>query len=281
MLKCVGNTLLRYLLALLTLHAAHLFAEEKPLWELGLGIGGVSFPAYRGSSVQRNLPLPAPYVIYRGDLFKADRDGMRGIFFNSDRIELNLSTSASIPVDSKDIKVRENMPDLKPTLEIGPSLDIHLWRSQDGQRQLDLRLPTRYAFTAETDPSSVGWQFTPRINLDLDGTGAWRDWNIGLLAGPVFGTKQQHAYFYSVQERYATATRNAYDAPGGYAGWQILGAVSKRFPHYWVGGFVRYDSLHGAVFNDSPLVDSQHYAAAGVAIAWIIADSSIRVSTND
>ncbi|MDB6060295.1 MAG: outer membrane protein [Verrucomicrobiaceae bacterium] len=274
------------LCTVISAHTASSAAEEnggteKPLWEFGLGVGGVSFPAYRGSSSQRNMLLPAPYLIYRGDFLKADRDGIRGVFFDSDRINLTVSTSASIPVDSDDIKVRENMPDLKPTLEIGPSLDITLWRSDDRHRQLDLRLPARYAFTAEAQPQSVGWQFTPRLNLDLIDPHMAHGWNIGLLAGPVFGSKQQHAYFYSVQDRYATATRSAYDAPGGYAGWQVLAAISKRFPTYWIGGFVRYDSLNGAVFNDSPLVDSQHYVAAGIAVAWIIAESSTRVPTNE
>jgi outer membrane scaffolding protein for murein synthesis (MipA/OmpV family) len=282
MLTHSKNRSAQWLCAGLILQIAPLLAaEEKPLWEFGLGVAGVSFPAYRGSSAQRNLALPAPYLVFRGDFLKADRKGMRGIFFNSDRVELNLSTSASIPVDSNDIKVREDMPDLKPTMEIGPSLDIHLWHSQDEHRQLDLRLPARYAFTIEANPRSVGWQFTPRLNLDLIDPARWRGWNIGLLAGPVFGSSQQHAYFYSVADRYATATRSRYDAPGGYAGWQLLGAVSKRFPTYWVGGFIRYDSLQGAVFNESPLVDSPRYVAAGIAIAWIIADSSLRVSSND
>lgn len=256
-------------------------AADKPLWEIGIGVGAVSFPAYRGSDQQHSLLLPTPYVVYRGELFKADRDGVRGVFFDSDRIELNVSTSASIPVDSDDVRLRKGMPDLQPTLEIGPSLDINLWRSADRRRKLDLRLPVRYAFTAEADPDSVGWQFTPRLNLDIVDPNAWRGWNLGLLTGPVFGTRRQHQYFYGVGERYATAERNAYDARGGYAGWQVLGALSKRFPTYWVGGFVRYDSLRGAVFDASPMVASDRYLAAGFAIAWIVGESRVQVPAND
>jgi outer membrane scaffolding protein for murein synthesis (MipA/OmpV family) len=253
----------------------------QPLWEIGLGIGGVSFPAYRGSDQRQGMVLPTPYFVYRGDLFKADRDGVRGIFFESDRVDLNVSGSASIPVDSDDVRVRKGMPDLEPTLELGPSLDFNLWRSSDRRRSLDLRLPVRYAFTAEADPHSAGWQFTPRLNLDIVDPGAFRGWNLGLLTGPVYGTRRQHQYFYGVGERYATVTRNAYDASGGYAGWQVLAALSKRFPAYWIGGFVRYDSLRGAVFDDSPLVASDRYLAGGIAIAWIIGESSIRVPAND
>jgi outer membrane scaffolding protein for murein synthesis (MipA/OmpV family) len=97
----------------------------------------------------------------------------------------------------------------------------------------------------------------------------------------VYGSKRQHAYFYSVEDRYATASRPAYGARGGYAGWQILGSLSKRFPKFWIGGFIRYDSLRGAVFEDSPLVDDSNYIAAGFGFAWIVAESRRRVVADD
>jgi hypothetical protein len=60
---------------------------------------------------------------------------------------------------------------------------------------------------------------------------------------------------------------------------QFLVAVSKRFPRYWIGGFARYDTLRGAVFESSPLATSKKYVAAGIAISWIVAESSQRVPT--
>ena len=58
----------------------------------------------------------------------------------------------------------------------------------------------------------------------------------------------------------------------------FLSSVSKRFPKYWVGGFVRYDTLSGAEFEASPLVTSKRYFAAGFGISWIFAESSQRVT---
>ena len=72
-------------------------AREEPLWEAGLGVAGLHFPDYRGSSQARTYALPAPYFVYRGDFFKADRHGMRGVFFKTDRMDLNLSVGASLP----------------------------------------------------------------------------------------------------------------------------------------------------------------------------------------
>ncbi len=64
-------------------------------------------------------------------------------------------------------------------------------------------------------------------------------------------------------------------------GWSFLRQCRSDFRNYWVGGFVRYDTLDGAVFVDSPLVRTRGYFAAGVAIAWIFGESSQRVSDRD
>ncbi|HET6720014.1 MAG TPA: MipA/OmpV family protein, partial [Rhodocyclaceae bacterium] len=49
-------------LAALTLLAplAARAAEDLPLWELGVGLGGLSFPVYRGSDQRRDFLLPVP-----------------------------------------------------------------------------------------------------------------------------------------------------------------------------------------------------------------------------
>ena len=256
-------------------------AEQRPLWEAGLGAGAVTFPDYRGSDRTQTYGLPVPYFVYRGDFLKADRNGVRGRFFDSDRVELNVTMNASAPVDSKDNPTRQGMPDLKPTVEIGPSLDLTLWRAADKRAKLDFRLPLVTGVTIEGSPRSTGWQFSPRLNLDLQDPAGMAGWNLGLVAGPLFSDRKQHQYFYSVSQEFATAGRPAYEARRGYAGAQFLVAVSKRFPSYWVGGFVRYDTLSGAVFNDSPLVKRSSYLAGGIAVAWIIGESSRMVDVGD
>lgn len=101
---------------------------------------------------------------------------------------------------------------------------------------------------------------------------------MGLLAGPMYGSERNHDYFfYTVAPQYASAGRPAFDAKGGYAGSQFMMTASKRYPKYWLGVFARWDSLEGAVFADSPLVKSENYFAAGIGIAWILGESSIRV----
>lgn len=256
-------------------------AGEKPLWELGVGAGVAQFPAYRGSEDTKLWVLPVPYVIYRGEFLKADRRGIRGTFFDSERIEINLSLAASPPASSDDVDLRDGMPDLEPTVEIGPSLNVKLWKSASDRHRLALRLPLRHGITVEGNPESTGWQFSPQLNLDWQDPGGMHGWRLGLLAGPIFGDRRQHRYFYQVDPEFARPGRPAYDAHGGYAGTQFLAALSKRFPKWWVGAFIRYDNLSGATFRDSPLFETHGYFAAGFAITRVIGESSRRVEVDD
>jgi outer membrane scaffolding protein for murein synthesis (MipA/OmpV family) len=256
--------------------------KDEPLWEAGVGLAGIYFPHYRGSDQSRGYVLPAPYFVYRGDFLKADRHGLRGIFFKTDRVDLNLSAGASLPVSSGDNRAREGMPDLRPTVELGPSLDVTMWRSRDQRRKVDLRFPLRGAITVEKDPRFIGGQFFPHVNLDLQDPAGFSGWNLGVLAGPVFTDARNNRYFYEVAPQYATPTRPAFASPGGgFAGTQFLVALSKRFPKFWVGGFARYDTLRGAKFEESPLVTSKHYFAAGLGFAWVLGESSRRVPVVD
>lgn len=263
--------------ALFACCTGHAIAAEKPLWELGVGISALSLPDYRGSDESSIYAIPFPYLIYRGEFLKADRHGIRGTFFDSDRIELNISLGASLPVNSDENPARRGMPDLEPAAEVGPSLDLNLWRTGDERYRLDLRLPVRTAVTVKGGMDDIGWVFSPRLNLDITDVAGLAGWNMGLLAGPMYGSERNHDYFYRVAPQYATAARPAFDAKGGYAGSQFMMTLSKRFPKYWLGAFMRWDSLEGAVFADSPLVKSEDYFAAGVGIAWVFGESSTRV----
>jgi len=265
------------LCVLCALAAGPAAAGELPLWELGAGVGALALPDYRGSDEGRGYVLPVPYVVYRGKFLTADRRGIRSALFDTQRVELNLSASASLPVNSSRNEARADMPDLRPSLELGPSVEFTLWRSREGRALLELRLPARAAFTLESSPENIGWVATPNLNLDLAGRGALAGWNFGLLAGPVYGNRRHHEYFYGVAPQFATPARPAFTAPGGYAGLQLLAAASRRFEGFWVGAFVRADTLRDAAFEASPLVKRDTYFAAGLAVAWILGTSRERV----
>lgn len=262
-------------LAAPALQAAEEGAVQRPLWELGVGGGLLRLPHYRGSDQAHTWLLPVPYIVYRGEIFKADREGARAMLLDAERFKIDLSASASAPTRSRDNQAREGMPDLKPTVEIGPNLNWTLGRGRDWR--LDLRLPVRAAVTVGSPPRLAGWISTPNLNLDL----RQGPWNIGLLGGPVYGDRRLHRYFYEVAPAYATAQRPAYAARGGYGGSTLLAAVSQRQGQRWLGGFVKFDQLSGASFADSPLVRQRSQWSVGIAVSWVLASSDQRVSVNE
>ena len=257
------------------------YAEEHPLWELGVGVGAITLPDYRGSDESHTYVLPVPYFVYRGEHLKADRNGVRGMLYDSDKVDLNISISGTIPVHSKDNAARRGMADLKPAIEVGPTASFNFWRASDRKTKLDLRVPLRTSITVESSPKDIGWVFAPALHLDMKDPAGMEGWNFGLAAGPIFNDRKYNDHFYSVTAADATATRPAYQAPGGYAGSQMTVAFSKRFKRYWVGGFTRYDTLAGAVFKDSPLVKKQNTLSAGLAVAWVVTQSGQMAKQED
>jgi MipA family protein len=259
--------------------AAPAQGKEEPLWEYGFGIGVLGYSDYRGAESSHVYPIPVPYLLYNGPFVKADQEGVRGALFKGPSVELSLSFDATTPVSND--RTRNAMPELKPTLEGGISLDFHVWRSDDSRIKLDVRVPLRQAFTIQVPPQAIGWTLTPGFRLKIADPLGYAGWKAGFYSGPLFANRRYDAYFYSVAPQNATASRPAYQAAGGYAGAQFVADLSKRFPHHWVGAFIRYDTLAGAVFADSPLVRRENYWCAGIAFAWMIGRSSKLVEVSD
>jgi outer membrane scaffolding protein for murein synthesis (MipA/OmpV family) len=252
---------------------------QRPLWELGIGVGGLRLPDYAGSDQNRWYVLPWPYLVYRGSWFKADRDGARAVLFDSSVVNVDVSAAASPPSNSSQDDARSGMPNLPGTLELGPSMNVRLARSTPQHWRLELRLPLRAAVTLQRSPQFVGTTFSPHLNLDIGG-GQGR-WNVGLLTGPQFADRRYNALYYSVAPADATAGRPAYRAGGGYSGWLSVASTSVRWGPTWIGAFVRDDRLQGTAFEDSPLVRRRTALTFGFGISWILATSAELVASSD
>lgn len=265
-------------LGLAGLVVANASAAERPLWELGAGIGALSLPHYRGSDQQHTYALPIPYFVYRGEIFKADRGGTRAVLFESDRIDFDISGSASPPTRSKDNEARRGMADLKPTFELGPNLNLTLARGPGWK--VDLRVPVHGVATVESNPRFVGWNATPRVNLDLANVGG-SGWNLGLLGAAQFATRRLNGRIYDVTPAEALPDRPVYRSGGGYSGAHFTLALSKRYESMWAGFYTRYDRIDGARFEDSPLVRQRGNVSVGFALSWVFATSSTMVDGPD
>ncbi len=270
---------LSLLFALLLPYAALHAQEELPQWEVGAGVAALHIPDYRGSDHQQSYLLPLPYLIYRGETVKVDKEGAHADLFKSDRAKLDISLNVGPPAKSSEDGARRGMPNIDPTIEVGPAIKLLLAASDDRNHILSLRLPWRAVIATNLSRFNfIGWTFTPHVNYAALNLGSTGGWNLGIAAGPVYASERYHDYYYEVNREYTTSTRSAYDAKGGYSGLQVTGALSKRYSKFWVGMFVRYDDLSGVVFEDSPLVRKKSSLMFGVGISWVFAKSSKTVT---
>ena len=245
-------------------------ADERPLWEAGAGLAAVSVLDYRGSDERQFYALPVPYFVYRGERLKVDRQSVRGLLFQSERAELAVSANAAPPVDSEDNAARAGMPDLDPIFELGPSLKLKLGNDRGARTRL--LLPVRAVIATDfRHARQAGYVFTPTLNVDFPRTGGRG--NVGVSAGLVFASRENNAYFYGVTPAHATPARPAYEARAGYAGVQFTLSANRRLGRLWLGGFARLDGVHGAAFEDSPLVRRKTNWLAGFAVSWVFAQS--------
>jgi len=254
---------------------------SKPLWELGVAAGGMYSPDYPAADNNSLHGLALPYVIYRGNLLRIGRDGIaKGVFIDNDYIELNVSLAASFNADSNDNDVRRGMPDLDYLGEIGPQLKIKLGELYGGKTEL--QLPVRAVFS--TDFGRVdhrGYLFNPRFYYERQNIyNSSIDVNSSI--GSSFATKKLQEYFYRVEPRFATATRPAYEADGGYLGSKITLGLSYGITdrvRVYVGGQVGY--YGGAANEDSPLFRQKVNSSIHVAFTWSIFQSDTRVSVSE
>lgn len=255
---------------------------EKPLWELGAGMGCLSLPNYRGSDQFHTYVLPYPYIIYRGQIFRSDENAVSGRFFSSERVSLETSIYGSVPVRSDNNDDRSGMPDLDPTFEVGPALKIKLFSSQSMMFNMNLVLPVRMVFS--TDFSYIrdqGLVFSPRINLDKMDVIPKTGIGLRLSTGAMFANRRYHNYFYEVEPQYETPDRIAYEPESGYSGAFVTVGMRKSFDSFIVTAFGSMDYLHGTAFEDSPLVKQKTSLVTGLSVTWIIKTSSEMVTRNN
>lgn len=254
--------------------------QALPVWELGVGVSALTLADYRGADSRRRYVLPFPVLVYRAPHLKVDRGGIRADLWDDDRFELDLSVNVTPPVKRHATGIRAGMPGRKALLELGPRLQGLMWTGDQGRQRLKLHLPVRYAMPLGK-LENAGLVFHPKLVLDVDHVGGWRGWQFSLAAGPIFANRAHHRYYYEVDPAYARPGRPAWAARGGYGGMQYTASFNKRFPDYWVAGFVRLDQVQGATFASSPLVRQRRQVSAGLVFGWLFARSAERVYQRD
>lgn len=271
--RSVSRCVVRVFAAVLCVLAPGAFAEQLPRWELGIGVGGLYLPDYRGADEAQAYAVPWPYVVYRGGRINLDREGFQGRLFGSTRLSVVASINASTPVDSSDNAARAGMPNLDFAFEVGPMLEVNLWRNPGDNERLALQLPVRAVVVSNLRRfDDAGWIAAPRLLWQAPYVRSG-DIDIDVTLGPLLASHAYHDYYYGVAPEYATATRPAYDAVAGYSGSRFTAGFSKRERRWWYGAYLRYDNIAGATFIDSPLVRTHESWVVGGGVAYVFARS--------
>jgi outer membrane scaffolding protein for murein synthesis (MipA/OmpV family) len=263
------------LLLLLCARSALPAEDEKPLLELGAGIGILGNAHYPGSDQSYHQLLPAPYVIYRGERFQAGRSGLTVLLADNPKWELSISANGGLPVDSDDNRAREGMHDLGWLGELGPVLRYLPFETEGGTR-LRLELPIRAAISLDDAKlKHRGWTATPGVLLERQ----YRDWKVTGSLVAMFGDRNFNGYFYDVDMPYVTDERPHFQAEGGYLATRLGLTATRKTGRWFFGGFVHAYTLQGATNRSSPLMRQDENFAAGFMVAWVFYSSAAKVKS--
>ncbi len=259
---------------LLTGFVAQAQEADAPLWEIGLVTGFASTPAYPAANERTQRALALPFLVYRGEVLRTDRDGLSARVLHTSDVELDVGFSAALPSRANDSAARQGMADLGALLEMGPRLKWTLLRPSSDSR-LQVQLPLRAVLELKDGISAQGLIFEPELNFEKRNAGA--GWSLAASAGVVLGDRKRNDFFYGVAPQYATPLRPAYEAQSGLISSRLSVGTSKHLGSDWrLFGFLRLENYAGSANQGSPLHLQTSAASVGLALAWTLGRSEER-----
>jgi outer membrane scaffolding protein for murein synthesis (MipA/OmpV family) len=257
--------------------------EAQPLWEFGAGGVALSVANYPASSERNFITLAAPYIVYRGDVFRiGGGHGARAVLLEKSDFEIDLSFGGAFSAESKDNTVRQGMPELEFLFEVGPQLIYKLTDitfDGGGKARLNTQLQTRGVFSTDFNGLDQRGYVIESI-LSYQQRGVWLE-NTGLNISfsLTYASEKLQDYFYQVDSSFATNNRDQYDAKGGYLGSEL--SVGLSFPladniRGFFGGSVKFHQ--GAANIDSPLYEKDITYSLGLGFVWRLYQSETKAS---
>lgn len=249
------------LFSVFSLHTS-IASEELPLWEVGVGVGGLSQSYYTGTKQKRRFAFPVIVPVYRGEIIKSDDKGMRAELFNNNKLKLEASLDFNLSTDSDEIELRQGMDDIPNNLQLGPSIEFKL--AEDKKQKWLLNFPVRANIGFNSSNADInGYTFSPNIAYIKKFNINKGKWRLGFSVGPQFGSSEYHDVYYGVPEKSATSNRPMYASSGGYTGYRASSSLVSKNNKRLLVLFLRYENIDNAVFKDSPLIETNDNLIAG------------------
>jgi outer membrane scaffolding protein for murein synthesis (MipA/OmpV family) len=237
---------------ILLLISLNVFAEKKPLFELGVAGFVAHIPDYPAADQGRGRYLVVPTFLYRGFIFRSDKKGTRARFFKSDKWDIDLSLSASLPSSSDNNETRKGMADLDTLLELGPRVNYELF--DNDIHALNLEFPLRHVISTDIQHTQEhGTRFTPEIDYKYKITPKYK---LSLSMKLNYASEKLHDYFYQVDTPDSTNKRASYNATPGYLSRDISFNIIHYRKHMSIILGFRHSDYSGAQNEKSPLFKS-------------------------
>ncbi len=237
----------------------------EPLWEAGVAAVAVSQQAWPGAREQAQRGAVLPWLIWRGPVLRADRDGAGLRAWRTDRIELDVGLAGTVAGRGDTGGIRAGLPALGTLVEAGPRLRVLLGPEREGVRwRLDL--PVRGVFDLDDRLAHRGLAFQPALVRQQRLGGGW-SWSA--TAGVLLADQRLATLWYGVPAPLATPERPAWEARAGLVAWRTGATFFRELgPDWRLFGFVRLDSTAGAANRGSPLLQQELGWSAGAGLAW-------------
>jgi len=231
--------------------------------DVGLGMATFSYPDYLGSDQYNTLLFPYPYVEYKSDTLEINNKGLKQELFTIGDFSLKASLSGSLPAKSSGI--REGMPKLDPSGEIGPAIFYSVYNRNN--TVIDLEFPLRAVLS--TDFKSIeyrGYIYEAKFRASYETENGYI---FKMSTGGVWGDTRYHHYIYGVDKEMETTSRPNYEANAGYTGYKTSFGISRTFDNILVGSFIRHYSLYKSTITDSPLKVKNSALYGGIRFSYI------------
>lgn len=248
--------------------------KDKPIYEIGLGVVSLTVPNYPGSKSTTERTIPFPWVIYRGDVLKADEEGSRLKLIGSDRFEVGFSGGFNFPIKSSQNEARKGMPDTNALIGLGPGL-LYRVPLVSKLHRLTLGLGMRVNFSTTTSLTEIkiqGYIIEPNVRYWLKPTEKSPVTFFGSLSYSASDEKYAE-FFYEVAPRYVTATRQAHKAVAGTVDIATsLGLSWEATKTLTVFTGIFYSNLSLAANKKSDLLEDEHNRGFVLGASWMIAE---------
>lgn len=198
-------------------------AEEEPLWEYGIGLGGIRYYHYPAAAQFRDVGAVFPTFQYRGEILRADdREGARAYLIHEKTFSLEMGGGLLPAVSAEDNEARQGMDALPWGLQLGPQLVMEpreSWELKVGVYQAvttDLKMTKTTGFLSKAE---LVW----RVDDDLEATGLFGDAVVsGRLGFEIRAATQDFLKtYFEVEPKDATSARPAYAARGGFLSYEL------------------------------------------------------------